>query len=170
MKNLLEITNRELRINPAMLSIKEFRVLWDGDNPIEELSYVYFYADWQSPYKNKEKKIKDAVITKTDWKVDARIKNAIKKYEELQEETTSISLLKEVEKNIGRIREYLQSISLTAPQKGERDPAGDMIKNMKELMTLDEDVAARKARIEEELKKASVIKGNTTIRKRERIN
>lgn len=175
MKNLLEITpNKELRITPAMLAIKEFKALWNGDSPIEELSYVYFFADWQSPYRSKPEKtrtniVRDDVITKENWNPDDRIKKAIKKYEELQEETTSIALLKEVEKNIFRIREYLQSINLNAPPNDKRDPASDMIKNMKELLALDEDVAARKAKIEEEMKKAAVVKGNTTIKKRERI-
>lgn len=99
--NLLVIKNEALEISPEALAIKAFRKLWTRTrakvHATKEISVVYFYCDYRSPYskiheEERMEQIKIDVFGDIKWEPDEDIFTAIKKYQELQI-TPSMSLL-----------------------------------------------------------------------------
>jgi hypothetical protein len=88
---------------PEVLLINEFRNLVDRDKTpnhedvYKELVFIYFYCDFNSPHihKQDDKRKADAIREArlpASWRIDALVKNAIDKYNELQN-TASVKLL-----------------------------------------------------------------------------
>lgn len=120
--DLLQLDNFKLTIRPEALTIGAFKSLWDRDKTkskkkaIEELSYVYYTADYKSVYSSyskgeKEREIVNDVITIPNWKPDAQVAEAIEKYQELQM-TPSMRLLEGVRQAIRKIEEYFEEVDL----------------------------------------------------------
>lgn len=113
---LFKEENYKVIIDPEIKIIPEFKALITRDkdrrkrNAFNELAYVYFMVDYRSPYNaypSEERSvriIKDLKLPE-NFKPDAKVKAAMKRYEELQE-TPAI-------KSLGSIREALY-VSLNA--------------------------------------------------------
>lgn len=101
--SLFELKNNIVVIEPQGIMVPEMKVIWDSDKSkdkskaYKELSYIYFVADFKSPYANypedKRKEIvRDDFIRDSKWKEPDYIIAALKKYSELQE-TSSMRML-----------------------------------------------------------------------------
>lgn len=93
---LFQLQSNQVIIDPNILVIPEFKKIWDSDKTktkdtaYKALSYVYFMADFESPYGNgpsqqRHNTIVDDFIREKDWKPTKDIEAAISKYKALTE-------------------------------------------------------------------------------------
>lgn len=120
--SLFNLSNNQVIIEPAVLSIPEFKVLWDRDtsktkdSAQRELSYVYFLTDFNSPYSNvpdfkrQEVVIEDFIKDKT-WTPDNAIEQAISKYK-LLTETASMRLVLATRRTLDKLSHYMDQTEL----------------------------------------------------------
>jgi len=144
---LLNINGDNIEITPEGLQIKEFKVLWSRDKKksketaLSELAFVYYFTDWQSPYrlyidkKEKEEKILLDLFEGKKWEKDVLVIEACKKYEELTT-TDSILLLKDAKGAISKLRKYFRDVDLSERDEKSGKPiysAKDLIMNIKQV-------------------------------------
>lgn len=110
--NIFNVKDGELIIQPELLTIPEFKKIWDWDRAasksyaMKELAIVYHMADLNSPYANypEDKRFeylrKD--ILKNDTRYVLRLKEAVEKYKELNQTPA--------EKSVIELRETLESM------------------------------------------------------------
>lgn len=109
---IFNVKDGELIIEPELLTIEEFKKIWDWDRAasksyaMKELAVVYHMADMNSPYANypedKRFELIRKDILKNDTRLVLRLKDAIVKYKELNETPA--------EKSIKELRETLESL------------------------------------------------------------
>lgn len=147
MFRLLAINGDDIEISPESLAIKEFKKLWNRDKSKnkekakKELTFVYYYTDWQSPYRiyfdEKEKK-QNIILDLFDgkkWETDDIIIEACKKYQQLST-TDSMLLLQDARAAIGKLREYFRDVNLTEKDEKTGKPiysAKDLMLNLKQV-------------------------------------
>jgi hypothetical protein len=137
---LLKLENNNLcSITPEALGLKVFRDIWERDKTKLkdraklDLSFVYFFADWQStfkklPYTDKVSTLEKEVYD-NKYKADTLVLAAAQLYEDIQNEASfSLKHLESVEKTAVKISDYLTSIDLT-----ERDKQGRFVYNINQL-------------------------------------
>lgn len=144
---LFEMNKEGIEISPQSLTIKEFKKLWTRDKSkgkqkaSAELAYVYYYTDWQSPYRIyfNEKEKRDKIILDLfdgkKWEPDQTITEACKKYEQLST-TDSMLLLQDARSAIGKLREYFRDVDLTEKDEKSGKPiysAKDLMMNIKQV-------------------------------------
>ena len=170
---LLKLENNNLcSITPEALGLQAFKVLWDRDKTKTkekarlDLSFVYFYADWSSPFKRLPKEDKIAQLEKEVYdgnnKVDSKVLNACELYEKIQNEGSfSLKYLESVKKTATKISEYLESIDLD-----ERDKQGRFVYNTSTLQKTISDIPETikkiiemEKRVEAELSQEANIRG-----------
>ena len=117
---MFDILEGDIIIAPALLNITEFKVLYKRDKDrkkrvaFAELSYIYYLIDFKSPYRSypaEERKDRIAIeycdkALGDKWKADDKVKDAIRKYEELHV-TPSLRYLESVEGQIGKVTNFL---------------------------------------------------------------
>ena len=144
--NLFVIKNNNPFPSPEALLIPEFKVLWDRDKTtgrlktyaVEDMAYVYYMTDYQSPYRaypvdDRKKEVrKDHIRSRTRWKEDQPIIDAMEKYDKLQE-TPNMRFLKAVEQTLEGLTSYFENLNFD-PQKedanGKKVPVSDAKKAM----------------------------------------
>ena len=144
---LFEMNKEGIEISPQSLTIKEFKKLWARDKSKgkqkahTELAYVYYYTDWQSPYRiyfNEREKQEKIILDLFDgkkWKPDQTITEACEKYEQLST-TDSMLLLQDARSAIGKLRAYFRNVDLTEREEKTGKPiysAKDLILNLKQV-------------------------------------
>lgn len=137
---LLKIENNNLcSITPEALGLKVFRDLWERDKTAKkekarlDLSFVYFYSDWSSPYKKMDKEIKIEKLEKEvyglEQKADEKVIAACELYEKLQNESSfSLKFLDSAEEAANRAAIYLKTINLA-----ERTKLGGQVYNVAQV-------------------------------------
>lgn len=110
--NIFDIKDGNLIISSEILTIPEFKKIWDWDRAasksyaMKELAVVYHMADINSPYANypedKRFKLIRKDILKNDTQYVLRLKEAVTKYLELNETPS--------EKSVKELRETLESM------------------------------------------------------------
>jgi hypothetical protein len=137
---LLKLENNHLcSITPEALGLKVFRDIWERDKTKNkdraklDLSFVYFFADWQSTFKKLP--VEDKIITlekevyDNKYKADTLVLAAAKMYEDIQNESSfSLKHLEAVEKTAVKISNYLQTVDLA-----ERDSQKRLVYNTNQL-------------------------------------
>ena len=130
MRDLLTITENRVIPSPYALTIPEFKVL----KP-EELSFVYFFTDYQSPYSpygEEERLIK----LKNDLGVspNPKVRAAILKYKELSE-TAAMKLLKAARVSIVKLEAYFKDVDLTLLDDKDKPiyHAKDLVMNLSNM-------------------------------------
>jgi hypothetical protein len=137
---LLKLENNHLcSITPEALGLKVFRDIWERDKTKNkdraklDLSFVYFFADWQSTFKKLP--VEDKIITlekevyDNKQKADELVLAAAKLYEEIQNESSfSLKYLESVKKTAMKIADYLEKIDLA-----ERTKLGGQVYNTSQL-------------------------------------
>lgn len=118
----------KLTILAEALNIPEFSAIWksdkskDKEKALRELSYIYYCADYNSPYlaylpnERTEKLKKDFKINK----VTREIEKGIKKYNELQE-TPSMRFLKSATVALESMEQYFKNIDFN--ERDDRNAA-----------------------------------------------
>ncbi len=119
--NLFQLDKNTVIINPAALTIQEFKAIWDADKSkdksfaTKELAYVCFKADYKSPFlsylaDDRERAIIDDVFGKDfQWTPGDLIAAAISKYEKFQE-NHYIKLLKSQRSALEQMMNYYNNI------------------------------------------------------------
>jgi len=132
--------------SPEALLIPEFRALWSRDKAtnrmkpqaVEDLAYVYFMADYQSPYRayptdERKKEIrKDIIKTRPQWKEDDTVRAAMEKYDRLQE-TDTMRLLKAVDKTLAGLTDYFDNLNFD-PNKKDNEGRPVKVSDAKKAM------------------------------------
>jgi hypothetical protein len=124
MKELVTISENKAIPSAYALAIPEFKSL-----SAKELSFVYFYADHNSPYapydeEERYTKLQDDLKVKRSPKIDG----AILKYNELSE-TSAVKLLKSARQAVTKLEKYFQNVDLT-----ELDENGKLMYSAKDLV------------------------------------
>jgi|688.fasta_scaffold588202_2 hypothetical protein len=137
---LLKLENNHLcSITPEALGLKAFRDIWERDKTKNkdraklDLSFVYFFADWQSTFKKLPVEDKITTLEKevydNKYKADTLVLAAAKMYEDIQNESSfSLKHLESVENTAAKISEYLAKVKLD-----ERDKQGKAVYNVNQL-------------------------------------
>lgn len=109
-------------IEAKALFVPEFKRIWNRDKSTDkaratkELAYVYFMADYQSEYNiygiEKGMMIAKEVMENEEYKPDRAIKEAISKYEKLQE-TYSMRYLKSVRSTTDSLMVYYKKLQFS---------------------------------------------------------
>ena len=107
MKELLTITENKAIPSGYALSLKEFQTLKPN-----ELAFVYFFTDHNSPYApyNEEERA-EKLTEDLGVKLNPKIHGAISKYKELSE-TSAIKLLKAARTSIAKLENYFKTVDL----------------------------------------------------------
>lgn len=173
--------------NPNKLIIPEFKKIWERDKSkskstaLAELSYVYFICDFKSPYLNSyigeelKSTVKGAFITSKTWKEDKVIKEAIAKYNRLQE-TKTIKLFRASEKALDELTAYFDTISLkdetvngvvvVDPKK--HDKAAKLMSNLQKVAATAASIEEARKKVEKDVSlKDNKLRGKGTIKSRE---
>lgn len=120
---LLTYEGYNLTIDPMVMALKPFRVLWNRDKTskkekaIQEIGYIYFMEDPRSDYQyitdieERAKQIKEGEGIKDSWKPDAAVKEAQKLYSSFK--TPAALLLEDTRVAVDKLRRLLRDIDLT---------------------------------------------------------
>lgn len=133
--------NHKLKISPEALSLSPFKKIWDRDKTrnkdkaIAELSFVWLYCDFESDFfdildeEEKFSTIKAHIegLPKS-WKKDAIIENAIGFYNEMENNTLSMRLLKDGMISAQKTSAFCRQVDLNKTDKN-----GKFIYNVKQI-------------------------------------
>ena len=130
--NLFSLHKGQVVTSPKALLLKQFKDVWDKDKSKDkklaskELAYIYFLQDWASVYSNYAEEERHDILKvdldlPEDWEVDHVVKEALKKYEELQQ-TPSMRYARSVNKAFWDMLEYFDKIDWD-----ERDNRGQAV-------------------------------------------
>jgi hypothetical protein len=175
MKNLIELVNNVITIQPEALMIQQFKYLWERDKSknkekaLQDLAYVYHSTDFQSIYRNyhpsnRDTKIKLDIYNNREQKTDEMIMAAQNKYRELQT-TLSMELLADAEAAIQELRTYFRDTDLSEDEEGKA--AKNLIANIKQLGELIVGMKKLREEVEKELSDNMQMRGGSSIGKRE---
>lgn len=139
MAKLFDIIQSKIVINPNILAVPQISKIWNRDKSIEkekaykEISYIVFLCDYNSPYKDLSEEVKEKTIIKDifnneEWKPDNVIKEAMNKYEQLQE-TRHLRMLRSYEHIEDEITSYNNKVKLDAV-----DDFGKPLYNIKDIV------------------------------------
>jgi hypothetical protein len=150
MNNLFELTindnNTSLEINPMLLAIKEFDVLWKRDKTknkekvLKELTYIYGMCStdddniWKDFTNMKDRSsiiITDIFGVDSTWEPDREILFAIEKYKSRFPQDPGELLLETLKDAMIKIKDHIQSINYD-----EKDTNGRPIYNPKDVIIL----------------------------------
>lgn len=172
---LFDIVGGNVIMNPTILWIPEFKVLWDRDktknkgSAVKEISYIVFLYSFKSPYlayseKDRKIKILQDYFAGAEWEPDEAVKAAIKRYNDLQE-TATTRLLNASLRLCDKVTEYFDSIDFN-----EKDKMGkpihsltDVVKNMKDVGPVVKSLESLKDQVLREQMDKSIIRGGTDI-------
>ena len=172
-----EYEKNNLKLNkPGILLVHEFKEVWDSDksrdkkNAFKVFQYIYLVADWNSPYvdyleaEKHKSAMKDAGLTQA--KV-SDLKDALKKYEEIQNSNRIIRYIKSTWKMLDELENYGNNVNLTetvdsGPRKGSLvhsvKDVRDTVKQMEELI---HKAKGLREVLKEEMKEETKSRGNT---------
>ena len=165
--------NNRLEINePEILSIKEFKALFDRDKSKnkarlwKELTYIYLAIDWKSLYnqyseqERHQESLSDSGITEEEFN-DPLFREACRKYKALQDSNKSIKMLRAAMNAADQFIDYFNDIV----DLNERDVNGKPIftaeKVMKEVAMLNkvhEELIVLENRVKKELAEKSTLR------------
>jgi hypothetical protein len=120
---LFEVKGSMVRPTGECLLVSEFKAVWDRDrhrnksSALEELAYVYFMVDYQSPYRayppgDRGKQIRNDIIARERWSEDKLVRDAMKKYDELQQ-TPTLRFLMAAEGALEKITTRLRDVTFS---------------------------------------------------------
>jgi hypothetical protein len=172
---LFDIVGGNVIMNPTILWMPEFKILWDRDKSkhkataVKEISYIVFLYSFKSPYlayseRDRKVKILQDYFDGQEWKPDKEVEAAIKRYNDLQE-TATTRLLNASLRLCDKVTEYFDSIDFN-----EKDRMGkpihtlnDVVKNMKDVGPVVKSLESLKDQVLREQMDKSIIRGGTDI-------
>ena len=173
--NLLTIEHNRVAVSPEALTIKGFKDIWERDNSrnkdvaVAELSFVFYTTDYKSVYlaydaDAREQKVIADVIFKKNWKPDTLVKEAQKKYAELQQ-TPSMALLKDAEIALDKIRYYFRNIDIVQDVDGSLTKT--LIANIEKLGGVIKGLNMLRELVDKEITENKRLRGSGTLGMRE---
>ena len=173
--NLLTIEHNRVAVSPEALTIKAFKDIWERDNSrnkdvaVAELSFVFYTTDYKSVYlaydaDAREQKVIADVIFKKNWKPDTLVKEAQKKYAELQQ-TPSMALLKDAEIALDKIRYYFRNIDIVQDVDGSLTKT--LIANIEKLGGVIKGLNMLRELVDKEITENKRLRGAGTLGMRE---
>jgi len=166
MKKLFDIQNGKVVLNPTTLWIPEFKALWDRDKKknkdraVAEISYIVFLYSYQSPYQaysetEREKKIREDFLKDfPEWKPDDAVKDAIVKYNDLQD-SVSLRLLRSTKLALETIEEYFKTAN--------PDDITTIVRNAKELGNLVQSLDKLEKQVQKEQLDSGSVRGSSEV-------
>jgi len=148
------------------LWIPEFKKIWDRDKTKtkgiagREISYIVFLHDYRSPYQayaesEREKKIlQDYFSDIPDWKPDAAVQAAIKRFIEFQD-SASLRLLRSTKLALEAINEYFKN--------AKPEDIDKIVKNAKDLGNLVQSLDKLEQQVQKEQLEKNAIRGGMEI-------
>ena len=171
---LFDIKNGNIILNPDSLVLPGFREIWKKDKTkgkekaTQEISYVFFMCDYNSPYavypnnKRKEVIIKDYMGK--DWKETEDIKVAIKRYMDFQE-THTMRLIRAAKAASDKLAGYFENIDFLKVDDNGKPiyTAKDVAVNLEKVGSIVESLEKLETRIKKEVKTNSRVRGGGEI-------
>lgn len=137
--------NNRIIVDPDLLPIPEFNTIWEADKSktkekaIRELQFVYYIADFKSPYRKSYRDEEIYTIVKRDfigdsnWKIPDRVEKAINKYKELQE-TKILKFLYKAENALEQIETYFDTFDINnLDSENQADAINKLLRNLREV-------------------------------------
>lgn len=162
-------------IKPEMLMLDFFKVIYDShkmEHALKVFAFIYFRYDLKSPYKRSydDSEIEDKVISdifrNETWVPDEQVREAGKKYEELQN-VKSLATLRAAENALAQITQYFNDFNINDIALDKRHLAvNNMMKNLEELDEVIDKISSARKRVESELLNKSIA-GKRKLGKRE---
>ena len=164
-----------------ILLVKEFKQLLDskrnkcvqdktgelGLRVIKELTYIYLYLDWKSPYaeyseqERREAAKSDSELTDSEL-IDPIFLEACRKYQDLQD-TRKLKLLRSSYKAMDELRIYFETVDLTETDNNTGKPiysAKDVISNIQSLGKVVEGLEQLELIVRKEKQQAKGVRGD----------
>jgi hypothetical protein len=172
MGKLFDIVKNEVRLNPDIIAVPAFNVLWERDTSRnkttakKELSYIVFLSDFKSPYRDLPPKEKVSIIRadifgkRSDWKPDELVQEAIDKYRQLQK-TPTMYLLESAEEAVDKLANYFRTVDFEgADDIGKA--AKDLASSVVTVGNIRKSLSSLKQQVETEISDTNA-RGNTEI-------
>lgn len=170
---ILSLENGEIKLTEELLIIPEFKAVWeknsDKNKARKEFLYIYFFADYSSPYKNYDEEERKNVLSKDySVSVDEVTFSAISKYREMCY-TFNMRFLEDALYAANKTRDYFRSVDYnTKDDKGNLlYKVTDVTKALKDVMGVITTLEALKGKVEAEMVSMSKLKGGGSVSKRE---
>lgn len=156
---LYTVKDQSLDIPDDVLLIPEFQAIWDRDKSpgktyaIRDLIYVYYFAEYMSPYANMTEETRKITIFEdfikdNKWTEDDLIRACITKYQ-LLTFNAAMELVRDARTACSKLSKHFREVDLTSKDKlGKlQHKSTDLSKNLREvgsiaisLQTLEEQV------------------------------
>lgn len=180
MAYLFKVENKSVFPNPETLLIEPFKSIWNRDKTkaknkaMEEFAYIEFMSSMkksnpfrQYPEGRKEAKIIEEVINTPKWKPDSKVKKAIKKIVDLQNNgSTTYSYYMSAKKAAEKMQEFFEEFDLNErnlksgnPLYKPRDVTSALNETAKTLQTLKD----LESKVQEELMEMTKTKADKSI-------
>ena len=178
-------TSEQIEINEhEVLLVREFAELWKTDRnkckedptgtyrlrAFRELTFLWLFFDWSSPYcdfdeqdKNIECK-KDAHLTEEEYN-DPTFREACRKYKALQDSSRVLKLLKSAQSTVTKLNDYFDTIDFTASDPLTHKPiysAKDTMNDIKNLPSVIEGLKDLEEMYKKEQEAKSDVRGDAT--------
>jgi len=155
MSKFFDVEDNKVTVNPQILKIKVFGDIWNKDKSKDkakanaELSFIYFYTDFDSPYfsydeKERLEQIKEYVLMDKTFTITADIQKALDVYKELNI-SPAMKMLEAATSVVTKMEKYFKNVDFT-----EKDDAGKLLYDIKEIT----DVITKLPKLTESLNQA----------------
>ncbi len=172
MKTLFDFKDRKVVVSPEALLIPEFKDIYSRDKSkdkakaIQQLSYVYFIADYKSPYVSSlspdalKRVVGKDFMKKEDYEPDSKVSAAIDKYKELQR-TPSMLLLDASLQTVHNLTDYLQNVNLQERDKNDKPiyKPSDVTSSLKSIGGIVESLNKVRENVEKEITATAQLRG-----------
>jgi hypothetical protein len=162
MKELINISGTTVIPSAYVLTIPEFK-----DLKINELSAIFFFEDYRSPYFVYEEEERWEKISKDlSVKLNPKVQAGIDKYKELSE-TSAIKLLKSAKASVTSLEKYFRTIDLTAIDQNGRpiNQAKDLVANLGKIADVVDGLNRLEDLVKKEQQKDNPNRGGVVVNK-----
>lgn len=172
MKTLFDLKDRKVIVSAEALLIPEFKDIYSRDKSkdkakaIQQLSYVYFIADYKSPYVSSlspdalKRVVGKDFMKKEDYEPDSKISAAIEKYKGLQR-TPSMLLLDASLQTVHNLTDYLQNVDLQERDKHDKPiyKPSDVTNSLSKIGAIVDSLNKVRANVEREILATAQLRG-----------
>ena len=141
MPKIFDLIDNQIQIKPESLLIYPFSEIWkrdkskDKSKAFKEISYIWFYSDFDSPFYEhtevqKHKAICEEILKDDSYKPDSFIKEGLIAYKKLST-TPSMRMLESVYELIYKMDEYFKTVDF---EEDDIDKITKAIINMPKLI------------------------------------